>query len=114
MKVKIWDIVNDGSCGIDTATDRVMRMRRNDAATIAFIIRKIIFNGNYDPLNLTISFDENFVIPEITYDDMVTISRFMSKKPYNHGFEGIAKITTKMEDIMRWKEEHKDEEGGEQ
>lgn len=114
MKIPIWDIMNDYSLDIQRATDRIKRMHNNDASTVAFIMRKIIYNGYYDPLNLTISFRDDFVIPDISYDDMATISRFMSKKPYNHGFEGIAKITTKMEDIMKWKESHKDEEGGDQ
>ena len=112
MKLKIWDILNDGSCDIQKATDRVMRMRQNDASTIAYIIRKIIYNGHYDPLNLTISFDENFSIPDVTYHDMATLSKFMSKKPFTHGIEGIAKLSSKMEDITKWKESHKDEEGG--
>lgn len=113
MKVKIWDIVHDGGCSIDRAIDRVMRMRSNDASTVAFIMRKIIYNGYYDPVNLTISFKEDFVIPKITYDDMVTISRFMSKKPFNHGFQGFCKLTDKVYDVMKWQEENDDEKGGE-
>lgn len=114
MKIKIWDVLNDGYCDIEKATDRVMRMRRNDASTVAFILRKIIYNGYYDPTNLTISFKDNFVIPEINYDDMATISRFMSKKPFNHGCEGLCKVSAKINDIMSWQEEEEDEKGGEQ
>ena len=114
MKVQIWDIVNDGSCDIEKATQRVMRMRHNDASSVAFIMRKIIYNGYYDPTTLTISFREDFVIPEITYDDMATISRFMSRKPYNHGCEGISKLAAKIEDVTRWRYQVEEEKGGEQ
>lgn len=114
MKIQIWDIVNDGNCDIKKAADRVMRMRHNDASTTAFIMRKIIYNGYYDPYTLSISFRADFVIPDITYDDIATISRFMSKKPYNHGFEGMNKLAAKINDVIRWKVEEEDEEGGEQ
>lgn len=113
MKVQIWDIVNDGSCDIETATQRVMRMRHNDASSVAFILRKIIYNGYYDPETFTISFKEDFVIPEICFDDIATISRFMSKKPFNHGCEGLCKCTAKIIDIMKWQKEEEEEEGGE-
>lgn len=114
MKVQIWDIVSDGNCDIKKAADRVMRMRYNDAATVAFIMRKIIYNGYYDHDTLTISFKEDFFIPEITYDDIATISRFMSNKPFSHGYEGLYKISAKINDIMRWQGENDNEEGGEQ
>ena len=114
MKLKIWDILNDGYCDIDKATDRVMRMRRNDASTVAFILRKIIYNGYYDPTNLTVTFNEDFVIPGITFDDIATISRFMNKKPFNHGFEGLCKISAKVTDMKKWQDIVEDEEGGEQ
>lgn len=114
MKVQIWDIVNNGTCNIDKAAERVLRMRQNDAYRVAFIIRKIIFDGCYDPSTLTISFKKDLVIPGITYEDMITISRFISKKPYNHGCEGLYKVSSKINDIMRWQMGEEDEEGGEQ
>lgn len=114
MKVPIWDIMNDYSLDIQRATDRIKRMRNNDASAVAFIIRKIIYNGYYDPETLSISFRNDFVIPEITYDDMATISRFMSRKPYNHGCEGIAKLAAKINDVSRWRSQCNEEEGGEQ
>lgn len=113
MKVQIWDIMNDYSLDIQRATDRVKRMRNNDASTIAFIIRKIIYNGYYDPTTCTISFRSDFVIPGITYDDIATLSRFISKKPFNHGSEGVCKISAKVNDIMKWQVEDEDEKGGE-
>lgn len=114
MKVLIWDIMNDYSLDIQRATDRIKRMRYNDASSVAFIIRKIIYNGYYDPATLSISFREDFVIPEITYDDIATISRFMSRKPFNHGYEGISKLAAKIEDVVRWRSKVGEEKGGEQ
>lgn len=114
MKIQIWDIMNDYCLDIERATDRVLRMRHNDASTVAFIMRKIIYNGYYDPSTLTILFRSDFAIPGITYDDIATISRFMSKKPYNHGCEGLCKVSAKINDVMRWEEEKEDEKGGEQ
>lgn len=112
MKLKIWDILNDGYCDIEKATDRVLRMHRNDASTVAFILRKIIYNGYYDPENLTITFCEDFTIPGIAFDDIATISRFMNKKPFNHGFEGLCKISAKVTDMESWQGIGEDEEGG--
>lgn len=114
MKVPIWDIMNDYSLDIQRATDRIKRMHYNDASSVAFIMRKIIYNGYYDPTTLSISFREDFVIPEITYDDIATISRFMSKKPYNHGCEGICKLAAKIEDVVKWRYQVENEKGGEQ
>lgn len=90
-----------------------MHMRHNDAYSVAFIMRKIIYNGYYDPKTLTISFKEDFVINDITFDDIATISRFMSKKPFNHGFEGLCKLSAKVTDVMKWQKEEEEEEGGE-
>lgn len=114
MKIQIWDILHDGSCDIERAADRIMRMRHNDASTTAFIMRKIIYNGYYDPSTQTVSFKGDFVIPGITYDDIATISRFMSHKPFNHGCEGLCKVSAKINDIMRWQEKEDEEKGGDQ
>lgn len=114
MRIPIWDIMNDYSLDIQLATDRIKRMHNNDASSVAFIMRKIIYNGYYDPITHSISFRDDFVIPEITYDDIATISRFMSRKPYNHGCEGIYKLAAKIENVVRWRYQVEEEKGGEQ
>lgn len=99
MKVDVWDIMTIEKCSIDRATKRIIHMRENDAFTLAFILRKIIRNASYDARTQTIYFDKPFAIEYIDYEDIATLSKVISIKPYQRSFKGINDVANKIYDL---------------
>lgn len=99
MKVDVWDIMTIEKCSIERATDRIIHMRENDAFALAYILRKIIRNASFDAENLTLSIDEPISIENIFYEDIATLSKVISIKPYQRSFKGINAIADKIYDL---------------
>ena len=99
MKVDVWDIMTIEKCSIERATDRIIHMRENDAFALAYILRKIIRNASYDASNLTLSIDEPISIENIFYEDIATLSKVISLKPYQRSVKGINEVAEKIYDL---------------
>lgn len=95
MRVPLWKLMSPKTCSCERAAQRIMHMRMDDAYVIAYIIRKIIWQTSYDGHFLTASTDEGFVVPEITLDDIVTLSKVMNEKPYRHSRKGNKEVSDK-------------------
>lgn len=96
MKVRLMDIFTRDICNIDRASDRIMHMSKDDAFCLAFILRRLIMNSSYEADELKLTTDGTFLIPEVTYKDICTLSKLMMRKPYKRDCFYVDKIADKI------------------
>lgn len=112
MKVRVFDIMTRDVCSVERAMERIIHMRDNDAFALAFILRKLIWCSYYDPITLELSTDKPFVVPQITYEDIATLSKIMARKPSNRSDKGVEVIAGKIRDLINESVEDDNKEGG--
>ena len=100
MKVPTWKIATEDTCSCERAAKRIIHMRMDDAFTLAFILRKLIWNSSYDPMTLELSTDKLFVIPELTYEDIATLTKLMNTKPNSRSNRGIRVVAGRIYKLM--------------
>lgn len=105
MKVRVFDIMTRDVCSVERAMERIIHMREDDAFALAFILRKLIWSAYYDPITLELSTDKPIVVPQITYEDIATLSKVMSRKPSNRSNKGVEVIAGKIRDLVNENEE---------
>lgn len=101
MKVDTWKIMSEDTCSCDRAAKRIVHMRIDDTFTLAFILRKLIWHSTYDPMTLELATDEPFVVPEVTYEDVITLSKLMNTKPYSSSNRGIGLVAGRIYRLSR-------------
>lgn len=114
MKISVRKIMTGDACSVERAAERIMHMRMDDAFALAFILRKLVWQSYYDPTTLDLTTDGTFHVPEITYEDIATLSKVFSKKPCNRTYEGVGIIANNINKLMEGDGEYNGEEGGEQ
>lgn len=108
MKVRIFDFMRENTCSVERAAVRVMHMRMDDAFALAFILRKLVYSSYYNPESLELSTDGAFVVPQVVYEDIATLSKVMMKKPCNRSEKGMVMIADKIYDLMSEENENND------
>lgn len=104
--------MTDDACSVERAAERIMHMRMDDAFVLAFILRKLVWQSYYDPTTLDLTTDGTFHIPELTYEDIATLSKVFNKKPFNRSYKGVGMVASNINKLMIENGADNDEKGG--
>lgn len=99
MKVHLMDIYSSDTCNLNRAAERIVHMRYDDAWCLAYTLRNLIMNSEYNEINLELSTDEPLIVNELTYEDIATLSKLIMRKPYHRSFKGLAQVARRINQL---------------